>query len=89
MHFNLIWQRRGNIFSLEEILACLQEKCLSGDRIYPGWTDMRGEGAVSVHTSLDTGTDSLKERKYLDFFVCVCVYFPPSGMNLSSSGIFL
>lgn len=61
--------------SLEEMLACLQEKCLSGDRIYPGWTDVTGEGALSVHISLDTGTGSLKELQYPDF-VCVCV-FPP------------
>lgn len=65
MHFNLIWQR-SNRLSLEETLACLEEKCLLGDRIYPGWTDMAGEGAVSVHTLLDTGTGSLKEPQYLD-----------------------
>lgn len=66
MHFNLIWQRRSHILSLKETLACLREKCLLGDRIYPGWTDMAGEGAVSVHALLDTGTGSLKELQYLD-----------------------
>lgn len=70
-----MWQRRGNILSLEEILAGLQGKCLSGYRVFPGWTDMTGEGAVSVHTLLDTGTGSLKELQYLGF-VCVCVFLP-------------
>lgn len=91
MHFNLIWQRRGNVLSLKKILACCQEKCLSGGRIYPGWTDMTGEGAVIVHPFLDTGTGSPKELQYLDFFfVCVSVCnFPPSGMHVSPSDIFL
>lgn len=71
MYFNLISQRRSSI-SLEDTLACLQEKCLLGERMYPGWTDMTGEGAVSVQTLLDTGTGCLKELQYLDFF-CVCI----------------
>lgn len=81
MHFNLIWQRRSNILSLKETLACLRDKCLLGDRIYPGWTDMAGEGAVSVHALLDTGTGSLKELQYLDS-LCMCVFLPFRGIFL-------